>query len=208
MSREDNKGYTRTKEIMAHIVERRLNSDLYCVDRESGKVKDNVLIVDTLNILEELGEYEVCCECEGIYNAYVDYIMDSKSVFNLNTYVYNGCISNDICVTIVESVKGTFYMAVEAHIGGDIRGNYCEPIIYEIDYIDLIFSLESIDTCKVVKENGAYYYFNVNAFRDVITVDVEEEGKVTSTFTICERDIPQSGIIEFLERVKKEKYHD
>lgn len=131
------------------------DKDIYCVDNRK--------------LIKYLQDYEVDIPSD-IYERYknefgngVLQYMEILSNENMNdfpgdnSYNHNGNIYRDIDFMTCETEKGTQLVAIQMHIGGDVRGNYTDFFLLEFDF-DTQFYEVLDDFC--FNENG--YILNYN----------------------------------------------
>ena len=138
---------TTIDEIIKDLTENCLGSWIY----EDGKIKDDVLIVDTRDLLKEFKQFELSSDeamelCENLIALHGEDAMETMfSEFTFggiatesnNTYNWSANISHDINYDEFE-YDGEKYVAIMVHRGGDIRGNYTYYAILKCDFCGLL----------------------------------------------------------------------
>lgn len=147
-------------------------------------------LVDTRILLENLKDYEVEIPKEYFEkyeqkfgNGVLQYMekltdTDMENFSGGNTYNYNGRIIHDLDYRYVEDRKNDFYIAIQVHRLGDIRGNYTEFALFKFDYFESFFEVVD-DICRenfssVLEHNGKHYYCDISAFDESVRVWCEE----------------------------------
>lgn len=128
------------------------------------ELKDGVLLIYTLDILEQLREFEVELTQEEF-----DEIMNEGD--GDNTYNWGNHLTNDLALHYIDKEKGKCLVAV--HLGGDVRGNYTD--CFAVENFASLFSLEYDSKCVNFIANGTKCCADVSAFSRLIEV-YEEEG--------------------------------
>ena len=141
---------TTIDEIIKDLTENCLGAWIY----EDGKIKDDVLCVDTRDLLEEFKYFELPCDeamelCENLVALHGEEAMDSTfwgftfggiATKSDNTYNWGATISHHINFDEFQ-YDGEKYVAIMVHRYGDVRGNYTYYAILKCDFYDL-FDLE------------------------------------------------------------------
>lgn len=134
-------------EIIKDLTENCLGGWIY----ENGKIKDDVLCVDTRELLEEFKQFELPYDeamelCENLIALHGEDAMETMfSEFTFgdiatssdNTYNWSANISHDINFDCFE-YDDEKYVAIMVHRGGDVRGNYTYYAILKCDLEDLL----------------------------------------------------------------------
>lgn len=137
-------------EIIKDLTENCLGGWIY----ENGKIKDDVLCVDTRELLEEFKQFELpydeamelCGNLIALHGEDAMEIMFREFTFgdiatsSDNTYNWGANISHAINFDCFE-YDDEKYVAIMVHRGGDVRGNYTYYAILKCDFYDL-FELE------------------------------------------------------------------
>ena len=143
-----------TIETIDEIIQDLTNNCLRGWIYENGKIKDDVLCVDTRDLLEEFKQFELPYDeamklCENLIALYGENDMEgifcgftfgNIAVKSDSTYGWGANISHDINFDCFE-YDDEKYVAIMVHRGGDIRGNYTYYAILKCDFYDL-FDLE------------------------------------------------------------------
>lgn len=98
-----------------------------------------------------------------------NYIVDTENP--INTYNYDSNLECTIQYTLAYSNNDKYYVALEVHNGGDVRGNYSDVLFYEytgdidyfFDYIDSFYleindkSYDVYNQEVIISESGEYF---------------------------------------------------
>ena len=141
-------------------------------------------IIDTLDIIEALEDYESDVTIEDVIESYGDV----NPVCN-NSYNWSSPLSNDIDYRIYDVGYGFYdsktYVEIAVHRYGDARCNYTDYILYEFDcveeFYELLLESNIYDTIEV---DGVQYDLVI----DVLSDTIEVEGYNGDYFTIVASD--------------------
>ena len=148
---------------------------------ENGKIKDDVMTCEVLDILEELKDYEI-----NVTDEWIENFRDNEEVKGDNTYNWGANISNDLNMNYLENSDGVT-MLIMVHLFGDIRGGYSDYFAVKFDSMCEFFELESATQIKDVNENmGA----DLNAFSETYSVyDYEKQEDVGEYYCLELEDL-------------------
>lgn len=135
------------------------------------KLKEGVLLIDTLDILEQLREFEVELTQEEF-----DEIMDEGD--GDNTYNWGNHLTNDLALNYVDKENGKCLVAV--HLGGDVRGNYTD--CFAVENFSSLFSLEYDSKGLNFIANGTKCHADVTALAQYIEVYKEDGDRYIGDF--------------------------
>ena len=159
---------TTIDEIIKDLTENCLGGWIY----ENGKIKDDVLCIDTRDLLEEFKQFELPYDeamelCENLVALHGEEAMgyDYYSMNGLassltfgdiatksdNTYNWGANISHDINFDCFE-YDDEKYVAIMVHRYGDVRANYTYYAILKCDFYDL-FDLEFYPSVDIAGTN-------------------------------------------------------
>lgn len=161
------------------------------IESEDSEYKDELkYLADSRVILDELKDYEVEIPKEyfdkyenefgnGVLQ-YMEKLTDTKMEdFNGgNTYNWNGRIMHDFDYRYCQTNKDEFYVAIQVHRFGDVRGNYTEFALFKFEYFEEF--IETIDTICSEKMGGCFeykgkhYYYDFSIFSEWLRVWCEE----------------------------------
>lgn len=154
---------------------------------ENSRIK---YVVDSRVLLDNLRDYEVDIP-KDFYEEYqnkfgngvLQYMEEltgvSKKYFEgHNTYNVSGNIMHDFEYRTYEMKDHTYYVAIQVHRGGDIRGNYTDFVLFKFDYVEQWFEvIEDIsrEKCSGVREvDNKHYYYDISIFSEYLEVYCEE----------------------------------
>lgn len=171
---------------------------------EDGKLRDDVLAIDTRELLEAFKEYEIPMEdalkvVNGLVNEYGDEMFTSFGELSFsrvadvadNSYNWSSPLSHDINITEFKYNDNT-YVAIMVHLGGDIRGNYSYYFILECDFDDL-FNIEFYPMVNITD----YLVADLRWYSDTYTVyDYDKQEDVGEYYEIEMEDL--------IERLKED----
>ena len=89
-------------------------------------LSDDELFIDTVDILESLKEFEV--DDIGDFSGLTEDSPDVQVLHKYNTYNWSSPVNHDLNMIYFE-FRGEEYVAVAAHISGDVRTNYTDYAI-------------------------------------------------------------------------------
>ena len=151
------------------------------------------LDADVLDILDELEGYEV----DGVQT--IEDMEEYEPLTEIrgdNSYNYNGHISNDINWYIYKGdFSGKTYIELKVHRYGDVRGNYTEDVILEIDE-DIFY--------EILYTSGRYgvvldkYEYNTTPLNEDIEI-YNEDGNYLTTLYCCEYDELEDELKAYLK---------
>lgn len=138
---------TTIDEIIKDLTENCLGGWIY----ENSKIKDDVLCIDTRDLLEEFKQFELPYDeamelCKNLIalhggdameGMFCGFTFDGIATKSDNTYNWSANISHHINFDEFE-YDGEKYVAIMAHRGGDVRGNYTYYAILKCDFDDLL----------------------------------------------------------------------
>lgn len=132
------------------FIDRIIEDIPFCdIEKEESKYHNECkYLIDTRILLDNLREYEVEIPTEYFEkyeqvfgNGVLQYMADITDTdiedFNGgNTYNYNGRIIHDLDYRYIDTKENGFYIAIQVHRLGDIRGNYTEFALFKFDYFE------------------------------------------------------------------------
>lgn len=160
---------------------------------ENGNIKDDVLVVDVLPILESLKDYECT-----LFDA--DYIFENGEEIECgNTYNWSANISNDINYQVYK-IDNLYFAVVMVHLLGDVRGNYTDYFVIDMgnfnSFVEFLY-----DYCDEklydYKEINDRYVADLFALSEVYTVYDTEIGDDIGEFY----DIEVADLLKNIEKV-------
>ena len=139
---------TRLENVIEQVKDVRKDVNRPWIFNDDGKIADNVMCCEVLDILEELKEYEINVSDEWIEN-----FRNNPKVKGANTYNWNGNISNDLNMNYMVNEDGEEIMLIMVHLYGDIRGGYSDYFVVKFDSEYEFYELESTTQSKDVNDH-------------------------------------------------------
>lgn len=133
---------TRLENVINQVKVSRTGKNHAWIFNNDGKIGDNVVCGEVLDLLEELKEYEI-----NVSDAWIENFLHNPRVKGDNTYNFNANISNDINIDYLVTDDGAEIMVIMVHLTGDIRGNYTDYFAVKFDDIDSFYTLDSLTQC-------------------------------------------------------------
>ena len=112
---------------------------------ENGRIKDEVICGEVLDLLEELKDYEI-----EVTDEWIDKFMNDNNGYN--TYNNNACISNDLNYFTHET-DDSYTVVIAVHLRGDIRCGYSDYFAVKFDDFYEWRELESMTQHKMITDN-------------------------------------------------------
>lgn len=136
---------TRLENVIEQVKSARKGSNRPWIFDDNGRVKDNVLTCEVLDILEELKEYEI-----EVTDEWIDNFRCNPKTEGFNTYNHNGCISNDLNINFLTADSGEQIALIMVHLFGYIRGGYSDYFVVMFDDDYAFYELESTRQSKMI----------------------------------------------------------
>ena len=153
---------------------------------KDGSISNDAIAIDTRELLEVFKDYELDFDkatelCNILVNEYGDKMETSFGEFTFgniainadNSYNWGSVLSHDIQFYEFE-YNDTRYIAIDVHLGGDIRGNYSYYFILECS-LDDIFQVEFYPSVEITDTlvadlrwySDTYSVYNTETDKDV-----------------------------------------
>lgn len=181
---------TRLEKVIEQVKSSRKGENRAWIFDENGKIKDDVMTCEVLDILEDLKDYEI-----NVADEWIENFRDNEEVKGDNTYNWGANISNDLNIQYLES-DGKTIILIMVHLFGDIRGGYSDYFAVELGDIYDLFSMESAYQSKEVNENMSA---DLNAFTELYSVYDYEKNEDIGEFYCLEL----SDLLEEIESFKQ-----
>lgn len=139
---------TRLENVIEQVKDSRKGENRPWIFNEDGKIANNVMCCEVLDVLEELKKYEIDVSDEWIEN-----FKRNPKVKGDNSYNWNGNISNDLNMDYLENDDGEEIMLIMVHLYGDIRGGYSDYFAVKFDSVYEFYELESATQMKDVNDH-------------------------------------------------------
>ena len=180
---------TRLEKVIEQVKDARKGVNKPWIFNDEGKVADNVMCCEVLDVLEELKEYEI-----NVTDEWIEEFRNNPKVKGDNTYNFNGNISNDLNMDYMTNEDGEEVMLIMVHVCGEIRGVYSDYFAVKFDNAYVFYGLESATQIKSVNDNMSA---DLNIFSETYDVyDYEKEETIGSFYCIELEDL--------LEEIEKE----
>ena len=180
---------TRLENVIEQVKAARAGANRPWIFTEDGKIADNIMCGEVLDVLEELKEHEISVSDEWIEN-----FKNNPKVKGDNTYNYNANISNDLHMNYLENDDGEVIMLIMVHLYGDIRGGYSDYFVVMFDSMYEFFELESAIQVKDVNE---HMVADLNIFSESYNVyDYEKQEDVGNFY--------EFELADLLEEIKNQ----
>ena len=139
---------TRLENVIEQVKEARKGENRPWIFNEDGKVADNVMCCEALDVLEELKKYEI-----SVSDKWIDNFLSNPKVKGDNTYNWGGNISNDLNLNYLGSVDDdNVIMVIMVHLYGDIRYGYSDYFAVKFNSGYDFYELENAVQIKDVNE--------------------------------------------------------
>lgn len=155
---------------------------------ENGKIKDDVMVCEVLDVLEELKDYEI-----NVTDEWIEDFANNEDVKGGNTYNWSANISNDLNIQYLESSDGVIIL-IMVHLYGDIRGGYSDYFVVKFDNMCEFYELESTTQIKDINED---LVADLRAFSNTYSVYDYKKDKDIGDFCCLE-------VADLLEEIKEE----
>ena len=180
---------TRLENVIEQVKAARTGANRPWIFTEDGKIADNVMCGEVLDVLEELKEYEISVSDEWIEN-----FKSNPKVKGDNTYNCNANISNDLNMDYLENDDGEMIMLIMVHLYGDIRYGYSDYFAVKFNSVYEFYELESATQVKDVNE---HMVADLNIFSESYNVyDYEKQEDVG--------DFYELELADLLEEIKNQ----
>jgi hypothetical protein len=180
---------TRLENVIEQVKAARTGVNRPWIFTEDGKIADNIMCGEVLDVLEELKGYEISVSDEWIEN-----FKSNPKVKGDNTYNYNANISNDLNMDYLENDDGEVIMLIMVHLYGDIRCGYSDYFAVRFDSMYEFYELESAIQVKDVNE---HMVADLNIFSETYNVyDYEKQEDVG--------DFYELELADLLEEIKNQ----
>ena len=166
---------TRLENVIEEVKNARIGSYRPWIFNDDGKIKDNIITGEILELLEEMKDYEVNVSDEYIANFLK---IDWHKRRNGNTYNVSANISNDIDYTALETEDYCIFL-VKVHLYGDIRSGYSDYFVLKMEDFESFFELENWLQYKMINDR---YSADINLMSDIYSVYDDENHEEVGVF--------------------------
>lgn len=173
---------TRLENVIEQVKAARTGQNKPWIFTEDGKVADNVMCCEVLDVLEELKRYEI-----SVSDEWIESFRSNPKVKGDNSYNWNGNISNDLNMNWMENDDGEEIMLIMVHLYGDIRGGYSDYFAVKFDSMYEFYELESATQTKDVND---HMVADLNIFSETYNVyDYEKQEDVGEFYELELEDL-------------------
>lgn len=139
---------TRLENVIEQVKNARNGENRPWIFNNDGKIADNIMCCEVLDVLEELKEYEI-----DVSNEWIENFKSNPKVKSGNTYNWNGNISNDLNMNYMTNDNGEEIMLIMVHLFGDIRAGYSDYFAVKFDNEYQFYEMESTRQSKYVNDH-------------------------------------------------------
>ena len=173
---------TRLENVIEQVKDARKGVNKPWIFNDDGKIADNVMCCEVLDVLEELKKYEI-----SVTDEWIESFKNNPDVKGDYTYNFGGNISNDLNMDYIENDDGEEIMLIMVHLFGDIRGGYSDYFAVKFDSMYEFYELESATQIKDVNDHMAA---DLNIFSETYNVyDYEKQEDVGSFYCLELEDL-------------------
>ena len=128
---------SRLERVIEEVKRARIGNGRPWIFDDNGKIKDEVICGEVLELLDEFQDYEI-----NVSDGYIENFLKRDDISAYNTYNANANISNDLDYRILET-DDYCIVVMQVHLYGDIRGGYSEFFALKFDNSFEFYSLEN-----------------------------------------------------------------
>ena len=173
---------TRLENVIEQVKAARNGQNRPWIFDEYGKIADNVMCGEALDLLEELKKYEI-----SVSDEWIEEFLNNPKVKGDNTYNWGANISNDLNMNYVENDDGELIMLIMVHLFGDIRAGYSDYFAVKFDSMYELYELESATQMKDVND---HMVADLNLFSETYNVyDYEKQEDVGEFYCLELEDL-------------------
>lgn len=173
---------TRLEMVIEQVKDARKDVNRPWIFNDDGRVADNVMCCEALDVLEELKKYEI-----SVSDEWIESFLNNPKVKGDNTYNWSGNISNDLNMNYMVNENDEEIMLIMVHLYGDIRAGYSDYFAVKFDSVYDFYELESSTQMKEVND---HMVADVTIFSDSYNVyDYEKQEDVGSFYDLELEDL-------------------
>jgi len=173
---------TRLENVIEQVKDARKGEYKPWIFNDDGKIADNVMCCEVLDVLEELKKYEI-----SVSDEWIEDFKNNPDVKGDNTYNFGGNISNDLNMDYMVNDDGEEIILIMVHLYGDIRGGYSDYFAVKFDNEYEFYELESATQIKTVND---HMVADLNIFSETYNVyDYEKQEDVGSFYCLELEDL-------------------
>lgn len=138
---------TRLEKVIQQVKDARKGDNKPWIFDDNGLVKDNILVCEILDVLEELKNYEL-----DVTDEWIKDFLSREDVKGDNTYNINAKVSNDINMNYLINSNGEEIIVIMVHLFGDIRWGYSDYFVVKFEDDNEFYELESGNQSKMIND--------------------------------------------------------
>ena len=174
---------SRLETVIEQVKNARIGKSKPWIFNDKGKIKDNLIVGEVLDLLEEMKQYEIYVSDKALINMYN---IDWRKTRNGNTYNNSANISNDIDYKAIEKEDYCLFL-VKIHHYGDIRINYSDYFVLKMDNFESFFELDSWIQSKTINDR---YSADIDLMSEIYWIyDYEKQKNIGEFYDIEIDDI-------------------
>ena len=176
---------SRLETVIEQVKNARMGKATPWIFNNEGRIKNNIIVGEVLDLLEEMKQYEINVSDKAIINMKnIDY----RKTRCGNTYNVSANISNDINYTAIEKEDYCIFL-IKVHLYGDLRINYSNYFMLKMDDFESFFELDEWIQSKMLNDR---YCADINLLSETYTVyDYENQQFVGEFYDLKIEDVLQ-----------------
>ena len=180
---------SRLQRVIEEVKRARIGNSIPWIFDDNGKIKDEVICGEVLELLDEFQDYEI-----NVSDKYIKNFLERNDTKAYNTYNANAAISNDLDYRILET-DDTCIIVMQVHLYGDIRGGYSEYFVLKFDDS---FEFANLDNWIQSKDINDQYVATIYLYSECYEVYDYKNSEDVGSHYECE-------VSDLLETLAKEK---
>ena len=174
---------SRLETVIEQVKNARMGKVTPWIFNNEGRIKNNLIVGEVLDLLEEMKQYEINVSDKALINMSQ---IDWRKTRHGNTYNVSANISNDINYTAIEKEDYCLFL-VKIHLCGDIRINYSDYFVLKMDDFQSFFELDSWIQSKPINDR---YSADINLMSEIYSIyDYEKQKNIGEFYDIEIDDI-------------------
>ena len=174
---------SRLETVIEQVKNARIGKSKPWIFNDKGKIKDNLIVGEVLDLLEEMKQYEINVSDKALINMSQ---IDWRKTINDNTYNNSANISNDIDYKTIEKEDYCLFL-VKIHLYGDIQINYSDYFVLKMDNFESFFELDSWIQSKTINDR---YSADIDLMSEIYSIyDYEKQENIGEFYDIEIDDI-------------------
>ena len=180
---------SRLEKVIEEVKRARIGNGRPWIFDDNGKIKDEVICGEVLELLDEFQDYEI-----NVSDGYIENFLKRDDVKGYNTYNVNAAISNNLDYYILETNE-TCIVIMKVHLFGDIRCGYSDYFALKFDSV---FDFYNLDNWIQTKDINDQYTATIYLYQECYTVYDYKNGENIGKYYELE-------VSDLLETLNKEK---